>query len=521
MLKRVFFLLVAMALFPLSTATQAQDDAAYTLTIMHTNDSHASHDDDDGEGGVARMATLVKEIRAEAPNSILVDAGDRFTGSVFHSFYQGLDSAQVMVELGYDAMVLGSYEFTHGAATLADFVDQLDFPVVVANVDFSNSADLNGEIFPTTVLDVGDEQIGIVGITTGDSRIRPIPELDFSVDYVPIAQQYIDELRDQGINKIVLLTHIGYFNDLELATQLDGVDVIVGGDSETLLSNTDEDAEGPYPAVTHSLSGEPVLVVQAGNRNNYLGRLDVTFDAEGVPITWEGNTVFISADIEPDEDMTALVEDLREPIGDFLSREVGASDVLLVGEEEVCRFEECNMGNLITNALLDITDADLAVQNGGGIRASIEPGAVTVDDVLKVLPFNNTFVIFELSGADFIAALENGVSRVNDTDGTGRFLQVAGMRYSYDGSQEEGRRIVSVEVLNQDGEYEPIDTDEVYTIATNDFIFAGGDDYTMFAENSDNGYDFGRPLEEIVRFYIENNSPIDIGVEGRITRIDR
>jgi 5'-nucleotidase len=110
---------------------------------------------------------------------------------------------------------------------------------------------------------------------------------------------------------------------------------------------------------------------------------------------------------------------------------------------------------------------------------------------------------------------------VNDTEGTGRFLQVAGVRYSYDGSQEEGRRIVSVEVMNEDGEYEPLDPDDVYTIATNDFIFAGGDDFVMFAEDSDNGYDFGRPLEEIVRFYIENNSPINIGVEGRVTRIDR
>ncbi|MCI0714308.1 MAG: 5'-nucleotidase C-terminal domain-containing protein [Chloroflexi bacterium] len=519
MLKQLFFLALILVLLPLSTSTQAQE--AYTLTIMHTNDTHASHDDDDGEGGVARMATLVKQIRTEAPNSILVDAGDRFTGSVFHSFYQGLDSAQVMVEMGYDAMVLGSYEFTHGAATLADFVDQLDFPIVVANVDFSNSADLNGQILPTTILDVGSEQIGIIGITTGDSRIRPIPALSFSTDYAVVAQQYIDELRDQGVNKIVLLTHIGYFNDLELATQLDGVDVIVGGDSEILLSNTEEDSEGPYPAVAQSLSGEPVLVVQAGSRNEYLGRLDVTFDANGVPVEWSGDTIFIAADIEPDPDMTTLVEDLRAPIGDFLSREVGESEVLLVGEEEICRFEECSMGNLITDAMLEITDADIAVQNGGGIRASIEPGPVTVDDVLQVLPFNNTFVIFELSGADFIAALENGVSRVNDTEGTGRFLQVAGVRYTYDGSQEEGRRIVSVEVMNDDGDYEPLDPDDVYTIATNDFIFAGGDDYVMFAENSDNGYDFGRPLEEIVRFYIENNSPINIGVEGRITRIDR
>ncbi len=495
----------------------------FTLTVMHSNDVHATYDpDQDDRGGAARTATVVKEIRAEVPYSLLLDGGDRFTGSLFHSFYQGWDSAQVMNELGYDAMVLGSYEFTHGADKLADFVNLLKFPVVVANVDFSDSPRLAGHVAPYTVVDFDGEPVGILGITQGDSRIRPIPELKFDTDYVGVAQRTVDDLAAQGVNKIILISHLGYFADLDLATQLSGVDLIVGGDSNTLLSNTLPDAEGPYPAVMESAAGEPVLIVQAWEHGRVLGRINLVFDDAGVLTSWDGDSIPINGDIEPDTAMAALIERLRAPLPDFLNQVVGTSDVHLEGREEVCRFEECNLGSLIADAMREATGAQIGFQNGGGIRASIEAGDITVGDVLDVLPFNNTFVIFELSGADIIAALENGVSHVELTEGTGRFMQVSGLRYTWDGSQEVGRRIVSVEVLNADGEYEVLDPDEVYTVTTNDYLFVGGDDYHMFSDNSTNSYDFGRTQDEVVRTYIAQNSPITIPeTEGRVVRLDR
>jgi 5'-nucleotidase len=502
--------------------SQAQDDG-FTLTVMHSNDVHATYDPDrQDNGGAARAATIVKQVRAEVAHSLLLDSGDRFTGSIFHSFYQGWDSAQVMNQMGYDAMVLGSYEFTHGASTLSDFVDLLNFPVVVANVDFSKSDKLDGKIAPYMVVDFDGEPVGIIGITQGDSRIRPILELTFDTDYLAVVQRVADELAAQDVTKIILLSHLGYFTDLEIATQLSGVDLIVGGDSNTLLSNTLPDAEGPYPAVMESVTGEPVLIVQAWERGRVLGRLDMVFDDDGVLTAWAGDAVPLDGTVEADADMTALIEDMREPLGDFLSESIGRTDVYLEGAEEVCRFEECNLGNLIADALRETTGAQIGFQNGGGIRASIEPGEITVGEVFNVLPFNNTFVIFELSGADVIAALENSVSRVESTEGTGRFLQVSGLRFSYDGSQEVGRRIVSVEVLNDDDEYELLDPDEVYTIATNDYLFAGGDDYHIFADSGQNSYDFGRVMDEVVRAYITAISPISIPTtEGRILRVDR
>ena len=522
-MPRTVCLLTVIVLLCAVPLVSAQTADEFSLTVMHTNDAHSTYDPDrTGFGGVARQATVVKQIRAEHPNSLLLDGGDRFTGSMFHSFYQGWDSAQVMNQLGYDAMVLGSYEFTHGANLLADFLDLLKFPVVVANVDFSRSSELAGKVQPYVILDVNGEPVGVLGVTQGDSRIRPIPELVFDTDYETVIQAAVDDLEAEGVNKIILLSHLGYFADLALATDLSGVDVISGGDSNTLLSNTSPDAEGPYPAVMQSARGEPVLVVQAWEHNRVLGQLNMVFDADGVLTEWDGDTIFLAEDITPDPDMDALVERLRQPLGDFLTQTVGSTESHLEGAEEVCRFEECSLGNLITDALRATTGAQIAFHNGGGIRASIDTGEITVGEVFDVLPFSNTFVIFELSGADIVAALENSVSRTDSTEGTGRFLQVSGLRYAWDGSLPAGQRIVSVDVMTASGSYTILDPDEDYTVAANDFLFAGGDDYTMFAENSANSYDFGRALDEIVRNYITQHSPLALPpTEGRITRVDR
>jgi 5'-nucleotidase len=187
----------------------------------------------------------------------------------------------------------------------------------------------------------------------------------------------------------------------------------------------------------------------------------------------------------------------------------------------VCRFEECNLGSLIADAMRSYTSAQIALHNGGGIRASIEVGEITAGSVFDVLPFSNTVVTFELTGLDLVMALENSVSRVDSTEGTGRFLQVSGLRFAYDGSRAAGQRVTNVEVMDDNGDYDVLDPDEVYTIATNDFLYAGGDDYTMFAENSSGGTDFGDTLDQVVREYIAAHTPLSLETEGRITRVDR
>ncbi len=505
----------------------AQDDS-YQLTIMHTNDVHGHHEPQrNGDGGAARQATVVNLIRAEVDNHLLLDGGDRFTGTLFHVQYRGQDSVQIMNAIGYDAMALGNHEFDDGSEVLAAFVQGLNFPALSANTDFSEDPMLAGLIEPSVILDVGGEQIGIIGLTTPETAIlaKPSEFLVFHYDLINVTQEQVDMLTAQGVNKIILLTHIGYGADLEVAQGVSGVDVVVGGHTNTFLSNSYSGALGEYPTVVESASGEPVLVVQASTKTVYLGRLDVEFDGDGLVADWDGDAILLSRYISPDPDISDLIAGLAEPIAELAAKPVGEAAMALTGTSpRLCRIGECLLGNVITDAVLEDTGVDIVFQNGGGIRADIDEGEVTLGEVLNVLPFGNLISTFELSGADVMAVLENSVSRVEvDADNnpivdgaSGRFMQVAGLRYSYDATQEAGSRVLSAEVM-QDGEYVAVDAEAIYSVATNDFIRAGGDGFAMLTENAINPYDQGRPLDQVVADYIAANSPISVMMEGRIT----
>jgi 5'-nucleotidase len=297
--------------------------------------------------------------------------------------------------------------------------------------------------------------------------------------------------------------------------------VIVGGHSHTLFGNQSASATVEYPLELESSAGEPLLIVQEGSTADYLGRLDVEFDADGVLADWNGDSIFLSQYITPDAEMDALVQELAVPLEEIRTRRVGDSSVALVGDRRVCRVEECNLGNLITDAMRNESGAQIAITNGGGIRADIDEGEVTLGEVLTVLPFGNLLAIVELRGADVIAALELGVSSITVTpegviarDGAaGRFPQVSGIAYTFDPTQEVGSRIVSVTL--EDGS--ALDPEAVYTVVTNDFMRRGGDGYVMFAENAISFYDFGKPLDQVLADYIAANGPVAPELEGRIT----
>ncbi|MDE2748892.1 MAG: 5'-nucleotidase C-terminal domain-containing protein [Chloroflexota bacterium] len=504
----------------------AQD--SYELTIMHTNDVHGHHEPQrSGDGGAARQATVVQQIRAEGGNSLLLDAGDRFTGTLFHVQYRGQDSVQIMNAIGYDAIVLGNHEFNEGSEKLAEFVQGLNFPTVSANIDFNEDPYLAGLVAPSVVLDVGGESIGIIGLTAPETVILNLPSKDlvFHDNLAEITQEQVDSLSAQGIDKIILLSHLGYGPDLEVAQAVSGVDIVVGGHTNTFLSNTYSGALGGYPTVLESASGEPTLVVQADTKTIYLGRLDVEFDGAGILTDWDGDAILLSRYISPDPEVGGLIAGLAEPIAELTSQRVGETSVALTGTSpRLCRIEECLLGVVITDAVLENTGADIVIQNGGGIRADIDEGEVTLGEVLNVLPFGNLISTLELTGADVLAALENGVSQVEvDENGNpmvdgaaGRFPQVAGMRYTFDATQEAGSRIVSAEVL-MDGDYSALDMEAIYRVATNDYMRSGGDGYAILETNAINPYDQGSPLDQVVADYIAANSPLNAALEGRIT----
>jgi len=497
-----------------------------TVTILHTDDTHAHLEsfelfNQPLQGGVARRYTAIQQVKAEGGNVILVDGGDAFQGTLFFNQWQGEEEAHFMNALGYQAMAVGNHEFDSGPAALGNFAKKANFPVLSANIDFSAEPELAGLIPAYTVLDVAGEKIGVLGLTTEDTAFisSPGPNVVFK-DATESAKTAVVELEAQGINKIIALTHLGYSEDMALAAAVDGIDVIVGGHSHTLLGSM-EGAKGPYPTVVTLPAGDTVLIVHAYEWGKYLGRLNVTFTADGKVESYGGEPIFIDESVAENADIAGAVTQYAAPIEELKATIVGQTSVELEGTRELVRSEETNLSNLICDAMLWKTASEntqVCIQNGGGIRASIPTGDVTMGQVLEVLPFGNQIATFGLKGSDVWAALENGVSQYEEQKG--RFPQVGGLRYSFNPAQPVGSRIVSVEVKNLDGSYSPIDLNVVYKVASNDFMRKGGDGYDMFAENAIDPYDAGALLADAVAEYIGVNSSVSLAVEGRITKVE-
>lgn len=504
-------------------ALMAGSAAAFELTILHTNDVHDRfepisqfdgpcdpEDNAAGEcfGGAARLVTAVDAARDRAgENVLLLDAGDWFQGTLFYQYYKEELIAEVTNALGYDAMAVGNHEFDDGPEVLLEFARAAEYPLLMANADLSGLPQLQGEIAKSTVLDVGGERIGVIGLTpqNNDELASPGPDIVFT-DPAEAAQAEVDALTEDGVTKIVLLSHSGLSVDRGIAESVSGIDLILGGHSHTLMGDM-EDAEGPYPM---EVNGVPIA--QAYAYGKYLGELRITFDDAGEVTAIEGAPVLLDAAVAEDPDMKARIEEAAAPLEEIRSRVVAEAETEIVGVREDCRARECAMGSLIADAMLErVADQgiDVALQNGGGIRASIDAGEITMGEVMTVLPFQNTLSTFEVTGATLLAALENGVSEIEE--GAGRFPQVAGMTFTVDPSAEAGSRISDVTIGG-----EPLDEDATYGVVSNNYIRNGGDGYGMFVDAA-NAYDFGPDLAEVTAEYMGENSPIAPSTDGRIT----
>jgi len=501
----------------------APAQADYALTILHINDLHSrlepinrfdstcdAKDDAEGKcfGGIARIKSKIDERRAALAaagrNVITLDAGDQFQGSLFYTTYKGAAAAEFMNMIGFDAMAVGNHEFDDGPAGLAAFLEAVEFPVLSGNIDVENEPALKGKVPGAIVIEVGGEKIGIVAVLAEDTveTSSPGPNVLFqrAETYLKGA---VEGLQAAGVNKIIALTHMGLPRDMEIAARVAGVDVIVGGHSHTLLSNTHEGAAGPYPLLVQNPAGRQVPVVQAYAYGKYLGEIEIVFDDAGKVISAAGNPILLDASVPADKAAAARLAELAAPLEEIRAKVIGSTSETIDGSRETCRAQECSMGNLIADAMLDRTRAQgvrIVIQNGGGIRASIDAGEITMGEVLTVLPFQNTLATFQIKGRDVVAALENGVSQVEE--GAGRFPQVAGIRFSWTRARKPGEgRIIQVEVEGDAG-WEPLDMDATYLVATNNYMRGGGDGYRIFSEAGTNAYDYGPGLEEVVADYI-------------------
>lgn len=479
--------------------------AAFNLTVMHQNDIHANLDN------MPKTVTAVKEIRAENENALYVNAGDSFSGTLYFNEFEGAADIAMLNLLGVDAFTLGNHEFDLGASpaghdALVKFIKDANFPVLTANVDFSKDAKFDGlftdgvtenaeagHVYSAIVKEVDGEKVGIFGLTTAETADISSPGSIAFENYIEEAQKAVAALEAQGINKIIALTHLGYDdnatvdNDQELAKHVDGIDLIVGGHSHTQLEEA---------TVVAGEDKDATLIVQAYQYNDYLGTVDVAFDENGAVIVEESASALIAVkDYEADAEAAAVLAPYAAKIEEVRTAPIGidAAEALTnprasdEGNEAgiSVRNSETALGNYITEGMLEKAkqlnpNVIMAFQNGGGIRASIDAGEITVGEVITVLPFGNTLATMDVTGAELKLAFEHSFKDYPKESGA--FLHVAGARVTANAAQPAGERIEAIEYKNEAGEYVAIEADETYTIATNAFTAKGGDGYDMLAK---------------------------------------
>jgi 5'-nucleotidase len=475
------------------------------ITIIHSNDSHAYLED------VARRVALVSQARQELgpDRMLLLDAGDVYTGTPYFTLFKGQADLWFMNYLGYDAMAVGNHEFDLGPAGLAPFIDGAKFPLLSANLDFRNQSTLKGKIAPWTILTRNGVKYGIFGLTTLETRSSSKPGTDIIfTSQVQAARAAVSALQAKDIKCIIALSHLGWENDLELARQVGGIDVIIGGHSHTVPDR--------YPTVVVQ-GAPPTVVVQAGAFNQYLGRVNIRFDQEGVVQGQDGTLTHIDDKVVPDPTALAKLAEYRGPVEALMAQPLGRTLAELDGDRQRVRTHETNLGDLVADAYLAQAaprGAVLALVNSGSIRASIPAGSISLGQVMAVLPMQSFITLADLTGQQVMDALENSVS-LGDQAG-GRFLQVAGLRFNWDPAAPVGRRVGRVEV-GSTGSYVSIDPRATYHAAVNDWMAGGGDGYGMIKQGR-NIQDTGIFDRDALAEYIRAKGTVEGKMEGRISR---
>jgi len=467
----------------------------------------------------------------------LLHAGDAVQGELYFMKYGGKPEMEFLNRFVFDAYVLGNHEFDRGSKFLAGMLNYCTIPVLGANMDASANKPLARNVKPYILLQYGSERVGVIGLANEETGVLSSPgNVTFS-NAAETAARYISELEAQGIDKIVLLTHVGLKRDLELARTVKGVDVIVGGHSHSLLgapatlSALGLTGEGEYPMQVQGVDGRPVYVVQAWKWGRVLGRLDISFDDSGhvesikadpellladsflrrkdggqkVELQGEERTQAVNAVrangmaevVPPDSLSEAFLEPYSEGVQAMRTEVIAQADAPLT-HIRVPGITESGQrlpgGSLIApivcRSMLDKVNStgekvDIALQNGGGVRESVPKGKITVGTAYTLLPFSNTLVILKMTGADFAKVLETGVTR-----GGGAFPYVAGVRYAADMRRPKGERITSIALRQQDGSWSPIDPAATYKVVTNSYLAKGSDGFTLLGQLPDR-YDTG------------------------------
>lgn len=491
---REIFLLYLLSATASSIKAQAQLEPPNKLSIIHVNDVH-SHIDEFNQygtdckssvitpnpqstecgGGYARIKTEVDKIRQQYPDHLLLNAGDEFQGTMFYTYYKGEKTAELLNQMKFHAATIGNHEFDDGPEHLAAYLQNLTMPIVCANINTSIH-ELSSRLVSYTISQ--QYQVGIIGMITPEtsSVSSPGDDVEF-VEPLLLMQDLIDELHEQGIYRIIALTHIGFGADMELARRTRGISLIVGGHSHTFLGEVPW-SEGSYPTVVQDLDGINVPIITNGKWGFNLGHLQVEFDDGGRVKAYSGQPIQLKEDqVQQDTSFEKQIISWKQPFLDFASEVVGYAQRPFV--QRTCQITECSVGNLVADAMLAAhPHADVSLVNAGGLRAGISSGNITRGEILTVLPFGSTLVDLVFTGQELWDILEGIVSWQNKETKheITSFAQVSGLRLIYDGSKPRLSRMSSISIFSHETEsFESLIPTKNYTVCTLDFMVSGGD----------------------------------------------
>ncbi len=479
------------------------------ITIMHTNDLHGNIEPTqetdpscpEGKtksvGGAGQMAAIINDERKKASDSgdhfLLVDAGDMAMGTPISGIFKGEPVIEVMNRQGYDAATIGNHEFDWGIDPLKNIIAQADFPFVSANITDAEGSSLP-RVKPFIIKDMGDVKVGIVGVTTPETPIinanDDVKNLRFE-DPAKVLRETIPEMKKQGADIVVVLSHMGYREDHKLAGQVEGIDLIVGGHSHNTIE-------------TPVLVGN-TAIVQTGCNGRTIGKVRLRWNPRTQSVVGvKGNLMPVNSDnVNPDSQIQSIVKQYQKATDAMMDKKLGQLDTDLVHPET---GEETNLGNMVTDLMRSKTGAEIALINSTSLRANLPRGDVTFKDVYRVFPFDSSIVKINMKGSDILDALESSAGEEKD-----RRLQVSGLNITYDSTRPEGSRMM--EVSTQDGN--PLNPDKTYSVATIDYLLVGGDHYDMFTRSEPVDVNAGNLKDEMAR-ELTSQSHINSMSMGRV-----
>lgn len=469
------------------------------LTILHINDFHGhllptpGKDGKPGTGGMAYLAKMVSEERAKNPEgTLLLSAGDMFQGTPISNLFRGKPVIEAMNRMGFDAMTVGNHEFDWGMEAFQSLRQAAVFPFLSASIINDKGTPLPG-VKPYALIQKKGVKIAVIGITTPETLYTTKP--GNLKGYHVIAgtkalPPIIEKVKKEGAGLVIVLSHAG-LDDQETASQVSGIDVIVGGHSHT---------EVKTPVVVGT-----TIIVQAGYYGNSLGVMKIIVDTDTKKIIqYPERRILRKVKAGPNDPFDADVAGIIKKYDDQIRGEFGR----VVGETRVDlrkRPFESNIGNLVCDAMRKAAASEIAIQNNGGLRTTIPAGKITLEQVYTLLPFDNNLMTMDLTGAQIVDILEYNAK----TEG---MLQVSGLKVVYDLAAQEGSRVKELAIGGK-----PVDRSRAYRVTTNDFLAAGGDRFGMFREGKNAV--IGDDIREAVLKYLKKNSPVSPRIEGRIVVI--